>query len=78
MVKALADRLAEAFAELLHRRVRTEFWGYAADEELDNEALIREEYSGIRPAPATPPARSTRRSAPSGDCSTWRTTPASR
>ena len=54
MVKALADRLAEAFAELMHRRVRTEFWGYAADEDLDNEALIREEYSGIRPAPATP------------------------
>jgi 5-methyltetrahydrofolate--homocysteine methyltransferase len=54
MVKALADRLAEAFAELLHRRVRTEFWGYAADEDLDNEALIREEYSGIRPAPGYP------------------------
>ena len=54
MVKALADRLAEAFAELLHRRVRTEFWGYAADEDLDNEALVREEYSGIRPAPGYP------------------------
>ena len=54
MVKALADRLAEAFAELMHRRVRTEFWGYAADEDLDNEALIREEYSGIRPAPGYP------------------------
>jgi 5-methyltetrahydrofolate--homocysteine methyltransferase len=54
MVKALADRLAEAFAELMHRRVRTEFWGYAADENLDNEALIREEYSGIRPAPGYP------------------------
>jgi 5-methyltetrahydrofolate--homocysteine methyltransferase len=54
MVKALADRLAEAFAELMHRRVRTEFWGYAADEELDSEALIREEYSGIRPAPGYP------------------------
>jgi len=54
MVKALADRLAEAFAELLHRRVRTEFWGYAADEELGSEALIREEYAGIRPAPGYP------------------------
>jgi 5-methyltetrahydrofolate--homocysteine methyltransferase len=54
MVKALADRLAEAFAELMHRRVRTECWGYAADEDLDNEALIREEYRGIRPAPGYP------------------------
>jgi 5-methyltetrahydrofolate--homocysteine methyltransferase len=54
MVKALADRLAEALAELLHRRVRTEFWGYAAGETLDNGALIREEYSGIRPAPGYP------------------------
>jgi 5-methyltetrahydrofolate--homocysteine methyltransferase len=54
MVKALADRLAEALAELMHRRVRKEFWGYAADESLDNEALIREEYTGIRPAPGYP------------------------
>src|SRR5215212_2883222 len=54
MVKALADRLAEAFAELMHRRVRKEFWGYAAYEKLDNEALIREEYTGIRPAPGYP------------------------
>jgi 5-methyltetrahydrofolate--homocysteine methyltransferase len=54
MVKALADRLAEAFAELLHRRVRTEFWGYAADEDLDTDAVIREEYRGIRPAPGYP------------------------
>jgi 5-methyltetrahydrofolate--homocysteine methyltransferase len=54
MVKALADRLAEAFAELMHRRVRKEFWGYAANEKLDNEALIREEYTGIRPAPGYP------------------------
>jgi 5-methyltetrahydrofolate--homocysteine methyltransferase len=54
MVKALADRLAEALAELLHRRVRREFWGYATDEMLDNEALIREEYRGIRPAPGYP------------------------
>jgi 5-methyltetrahydrofolate--homocysteine methyltransferase len=54
MLKALADRLAEAFAELLHKRVRREFWGYAPDENLDNEALIREEYRGIRPAPGYP------------------------
>jgi 5-methyltetrahydrofolate--homocysteine methyltransferase len=54
MVKALADRLAEAFAELMHRRVRKEFWGYAADETLDSDALIREEYRGIRPAPGYP------------------------
>lgn len=51
MVKALADRLAEAFAELLHKKVRTEYWGFAAGEELDNEDLIREKYQGIRPAP---------------------------
>ncbi len=54
MVKALADRLAEAFAEHLHERVRKEFWGYAADEALDNEALIKEKYAGIRPAPGYP------------------------
>ena len=51
LAKALADRLAEAFAERLHERVRTEFWGYAPDESLDNAALIREQYQGIRPAP---------------------------
>ncbi len=54
LLKALADRFAEAFAELMHRRVRTEFWGYAADETLDNEALIDEKYQGIRPAPGYP------------------------
>ena len=54
MLKALADRLAEAFAELLHRRVRREFWGYATDECLDNDALIAESYRGIRPAPGYP------------------------
>ena len=54
MVKALADRLAEAFAEHLHERVRHEHWGYAADEQLDNEALIKEQYRGIRPAPGYP------------------------
>jgi len=54
MLKALADRLAEAFAERLHQRVRTEFWGYAADEALSHEALIAEQYRGIRPAPGYP------------------------
>ncbi|ROQ19993.1 methionine synthase (B12-dependent) [Marinimicrobium koreense] len=54
MVKALADRLAEAFAEHMHRRVRTEFWGYQPDEALSNDELIREKYQGIRPAPGYP------------------------
>ena len=54
MLKALADRLAEAFAERLHQRVRTELWGYAADEALSNEQLIAEAYRGIRPAPGYP------------------------
>ncbi|RZZ87075.1 methionine synthase [Pseudoxanthomonas winnipegensis] len=54
LLKALADRLAEALAERLHQRVRTEFWGYAADETLDNAALIAEKYRGIRPAPGYP------------------------
>ena len=54
MVKALADRLAEALAEYLHLKVRREYWGYAADETLDNEQLIRELYQGIRPAPGYP------------------------
>jgi 5-methyltetrahydrofolate--homocysteine methyltransferase len=54
MLKALADRLAEAFAERLHQRVRTDFWGYVADEQLSNEALIAEQYRGIRPAPGYP------------------------
>jgi 5-methyltetrahydrofolate--homocysteine methyltransferase len=54
MLKALADRLAEAFAERLHQRVRTEFWGYAGDEALTNEELIAEAYRGIRPAPGYP------------------------
>ena len=54
MVKALADRLAEAFAELMHARVRNEYWGYAADEVLSNEDLIAEKYHGIRPAPGYP------------------------
>lgn len=54
MLKALADRLAEAFAERLHQRVRTELWGYAAGEGLSNEELIAEKYRGIRPAPGYP------------------------
>ena len=54
LLKALADRLAEAFAERLHQRVRTEFWGYAVEEALDNDALIAERYRGIRPAPGYP------------------------
>ena len=54
LLKALADRLAEAFAELLHLRVRREFWGYARDESLENDALIAEKYRGIRPAPGYP------------------------
>jgi len=54
MIKAIADRLAEAFAEHMHERVRKEFWGYAAAEQLSNEDLIKEEYRGIRPAPGYP------------------------
>lgn len=54
MLKALADRLAEAFAERMHERVRKEFWGYKKDEQLDNEDLIDEKYQGIRPAPGYP------------------------
>ncbi len=54
LLEALADRLAEAFAERLHERVRTEFWGYQPDEQLDAAALIRERYIGIRPAPGYP------------------------
>ncbi|MCB9230318.1 MAG: methionine synthase [Bacteroidia bacterium] len=54
MAKALADRLAEAFAEYLHEKVRREIWGYAPHEQLDNESLIREKYQGIRPAPGYP------------------------
>nr|WP_288102223.1 methionine synthase [Halomonas sp.] len=54
MVQALTDRLAEAFAERMHERVRKEFWGYAPEETLDNDALIAEKYQGIRPAPGYP------------------------
>ncbi|WP_437398968.1 methionine synthase [Flagellimonas lutimaris] len=54
MIKALADRFAEAFAEYLHKEVRTKYWGYAVDENLDNTDLIQEKYRGIRPAPGYP------------------------
>ena len=54
MAKALGDRLAEAFAECLHERVRRELWGYAPEERLSNEELIAEAYRGIRPAPGYP------------------------
>jgi 5-methyltetrahydrofolate--homocysteine methyltransferase len=54
ILQALADRLAEAFAELLHKKTRQEYWGYATDEHLSNEQLIKEEYLGIRPAPGYP------------------------
>ena len=54
MLQALADRLAEAFAELLHKRTRTEYWGYAKGESLSTEELVKETYQGIRPAPGYP------------------------
>ena len=54
MLQSLADRLAEAFAELMHHRVRTDLWGYATDEILTNDQMINEEYRGIRPAPGYP------------------------
>jgi len=54
ILKALADRFAEAFAEWAHKKIRSEFWGYAAEEKLNNEALIKEKYQGIRPAPGYP------------------------
>lgn len=54
LLESLADRLAEAFAERMHERVRTELWGYAPDEQLDNDQLLKEQYAGIRPAPGYP------------------------
>tara|TARA_Y100001936_G_C15442799_1_gene345084 strand:- start:95 stop:514 length:420 start_codon:yes stop_codon:yes gene_type:complete len=54
MVKALADRFAEAFAEYLHKEVRTKYWGFSNDENLSNDDLIKENYRGIRPAPGYP------------------------
>ena len=78
LLESLADRLAEAFAERLHERVRTEFWGYQPDEDLDNESLIKEKYVGIRPAPGLPGLPGAHREADaSGSCSTSRPTPAS-
>jgi 5-methyltetrahydrofolate--homocysteine methyltransferase len=68
MLKALADRLAEAFAECLHQRVRTDLWGYAADEALSNEQLIAEQYQGIRPAPGYPACPTTASSATCSSC----------
>ena len=78
LLESLADRLAEAFAERLHERVRTEFWGYQPDEDLDNEALIKEKYVGIRPGAGLPGLpRAHREADASGSCSTSRPTPAS-
>jgi 5-methyltetrahydrofolate--homocysteine methyltransferase len=54
LLKSLADRLAEAYAEFLHKEVRTNYWGYSKNETLDNEDLIKEKYQGIRPAPGYP------------------------
>ena len=54
MLKVLADRFAEAFTELLHKKVRTDLWGYATSETLNNEEIIKEKYQGIRPAPGYP------------------------
>jgi 5-methyltetrahydrofolate--homocysteine methyltransferase len=76
MLKALADRLAEAFAERMHQRVRMEFWGYAPDETVSNDQLISEDYQGIGQHLATQPARNTRKNPSSGTCSTQKPTPA--
>lgn len=73
MVKALADRLAEAFAEYLHERVRKVYWGYAPNENLSNEELIRENYQGIRPAPGYPACPEHTEKPPSGSCWKWKT-----
>ncbi len=67
MVKAIADRLAEAFAEYLHEKVRKVYWGYAANENLSNEELIRENYRGSARRPVIRPARNTPRKRPSGE-----------
>ncbi|AKX50142.1 methionine synthase [Thiopseudomonas alkaliphila] len=80
MVQALADRLAEACAEWLHQQVRTQYWAYAPDETLDNEALIREKYTGIRPAPGYPACPDHTEKGPlfklldpEGNCAVWLT-----
>ena len=57
MIKALADRMAEAAAEYLHEEVRKKYWGFSRNESLNNEELIKEKYQGIRPAPGYPPVR---------------------
>ena len=75
LLKALADRLAEAFAEWLHEQVRRELWGYAPDERLTSEGLIGERYQGIRPAPAILRARTTRRKPRCSGCSMPRAVP---
>ena len=73
----MADRLAEAFAERLHERVRKEFWGYAADETLSNDDLIAENYRGIRPAPGYPACPDHTEEGPAlVDCWTWTAPPA--
>ena len=77
LLESLADRLAEAFAERLHQRVRTELWGHVPDEHLANEELIAEKYTGIRPAPGYPACPEHTEKAPCGSCSTSRRTPAS-
>ena len=69
LARALADRLAEAFAERLHELVRRELWGYAADEALTNEDLIAERYQGIRPAPGYPACPDHTEKGPLFDCS---------
>ena len=74
MAEALADRLAEAFAECLHKRVRDE-WGYGRDEGLSNADFIQEKYRGIRPAAVTPRAQTIRKKAYSGVCSMCRRAP---
>ncbi len=76
MIKAIADRLAEAFAEYLHEKVRKVYWGYAANENLSNEELIRENYQGIRPAPGYPACPSTPKKGPSGSYWTSKPIPA--
>lgn len=68
MVKAIADRLAEAFAEYLHERVRKVHWGYAANENLSNEELIRENYGAFVRRRGIRPARNTQKRALSGSC----------
>lgn len=76
MVKALADRLAEAFAEYLHERVRKVYWGYAPNENLSNEELIRENYGASVRHRAIRPARNIRKKPPSGSCWKWKNIPA--